>query len=311
MGWKGVNKYGTRNWYKSDLANEDILCINNESNESEITYMDIYSSLLSKSLHNRRDSGYGLEHTGSYFHGASFGGIDNYYEDMFWNSIGKRQSQSQQNVPPPTSGSSSSSSRDKGTEEEEKKEEQKHPVADNEHNSNQGKIYRFWDISSQCKPANRNAVFRHIPISCFVFLTSPVFCYQASFFFFFFLTFINCHYIANFLLQKTKKNAKQILSLSKWILSLELFKEIFVDKTHLQNNGSIKEEDQSNKNMLAPVIVLLNKCDLFQKDIAESDPHSDSFKSLILSFPDYDGGQSYEESSHLSFFFFDEQRLIE
>ena len=121
-------------------------------------------------------------------------------------------------------------------------------------------------------------LFEHIAASCVLWMTSPVFSYQ---------------------IEKEEHDAMERTSMRK---SMQFFQTLF----EAESDGQVlmreeaKEEEDGGGEILerarsvwryTPIITLFNKCDLFRIDMESS---WDETKTALLSFPEYDGPQSYE-----------------
>eukprot|EP01083_Nonionella_stella_P055271 145854_1 len=145
-------------------------------------------------------------------------------------------------------------------------------------------LYRFWDISSDVLDEantkymkNWTHLFEYVKASCVVYITSPIFNYQ---------------------IEKQLNGKIDVTSMRK---SMDYFQNMFEkkDETDVIITEELKEFDSEedvlnmaqSKWELAPIITLFNKCDIFRMDMESS---WDESKTIVLTFPEYDGAQTYE-----------------
>ena len=149
--------------------------------------------------------------------------------------------------------------------------------------------HRFWDISSDViynanvkYKENMKYLIENVKVSCILWLTSPIFNYQIE--------------------KEYTKNKIDQTSMRK---SMKYFQDLFenttndVDKILMEELKEYKENENDDdilklgklKWKLTPIITLFNKCDIFKMDIESS---WDESKTILLTFPEYDGEQTYD-----------------
>ena len=145
--------------------------------------------------------------------------------------------------------------------------------------SSSGTVYRVWDISSKVlyrsKSRYRNdlvELFKHIAASCILWMTSPVFLYQ---------------------IEKEEDEWMESTSMTK---SMQYFGTLFEAESKIEAESKEIEKGEilgtaRSAWPYTPIITVFTKCDLFRMDM---DCAWDESKTVLLSFPEYDGPQSYE-----------------
>merc|ERR1712228_249673 len=139
---------------------------------------------------------------------------------------------------------------------------------------NDDTIYRIWDISSEVLydtsvrfKNNMQALMECINVSCVIYLTSPIFAYQ---------------------IEKESDGQMDETSMRK---SIKYFQAMFEEQEECKDDECDILNMVRNKWMFVPIILLFNKCDIFAMDMESS---WDETKTILLSFAEYDGEQSYD-----------------
>ena len=137
-------------------------------------------------------------------------------------------------------------------------------------------IYRIWDISSEVLyDANKRfrnnlqAFMESICASCVIYITSPVFAYQIE------------------------KQSDCLMDETSMRKSIKYFRAMFEEQEEFKDDGGGGDilRLMRSKWEFVPIITLFNKCDVFKMDMESS---WDETKTILLSFAEYDGEQSYD-----------------